>query len=33
MIFTGPPYKVPIDGHVSGLGNTSTATFLWPAVS
>lgn len=27
MVFTDPPYNVPIDGHVSGLGRTRHAEF------
>ena len=29
MLFTDPPYNVPIDGHVSGLGGSSTPTLPW----
>ena len=27
MVFTDPPYNVPIDGHVSGLGSTKHSEF------
>ncbi|MFC4291432.1 site-specific DNA-methyltransferase [Sphingorhabdus arenilitoris] len=31
MIFTDPPYNVPIDGHVSGLGNVKHREFAMAA--
>ena len=27
MVFTDPPYNVPVDGHVCGLGSTKHADF------
>ena len=30
-IFTDPPYNVPIDGHVSGLGETKHREFAFAA--
>src|SRR5215467_3026127 len=29
MVFTDPPYNVVIDGHVSGLGKSSTVNLPW----
>ena len=29
MVFTDPPYNVPIDGHVGGSGGSSTASSPW----
>ena len=29
MVFTDPPYNVPIAGHVSGLGQTQHTSSLW----
>ena len=31
LIFTDPPYNVPIDGHVSGLGQTRHREFAMEA--
>ena len=31
MVFTDPPYNVPIDGHVSGLGETKHREFAFAA--
>ena len=31
QIFTDPPYNVPIDGHVSGLGQTRHREFAMAA--
>ncbi|HEX9790748.1 MAG TPA: hypothetical protein VGA60_08795 [Kiloniellales bacterium] len=28
MVFTDPPYNVPTDGHVSGLGRTQHREFV-----
>src|SRR5580692_12058070 len=30
MVFTDPPYNVPIDGHASGLARSIIAPFRWP---
>ena len=30
MVFTDPPYNVPIDGHVGGSGKTRIASSQWP---
>ncbi len=32
MVFTDPPYNVPIDGHVTGLGRTRHREFAFAAV-
>ena len=31
LVFTDPPYNVPIDGHVGGLGRTKHADFAMAA--
>src|SRR5580692_6226354 len=33
MVFTDPPYNVPIDGHASGLARSIIAPFRWPRAS
>jgi ParB-like nuclease domain len=30
IVFTDPPYNVPVDGHVCGLGAIATASSPWP---